>query len=85
MPGIVEAAVIGRPDDMRGEVPVAFVIAAEGQTIEAGAVKEHCREAGLPQFKIPRDVHMVEDLPRSPTGKVLKRELAARLQEPAAG
>ncbi len=85
MPGVVEAAVIGRPDDMRGEVPVAFVIAAEGQTIAADAVKAHCREAGLPQFKIPRDVHLVEDLPRSPTGKVLKRELAAKLGAAGAG
>jgi long-chain acyl-CoA synthetase len=79
MPGVSEAAVIGRPDEMRGEVPVAFVIAAEGQQVTAEAVRAYCREAGLPQFKIPRDIHVVEDLPRSPTGKVLKRELAARM------
>jgi long-chain acyl-CoA synthetase len=79
-PGVAEAAVIGRPDDMRGEVPVAFVIAAEGQQVTADAVKAHCRDAGMVHFKIPRDIYVVEDLPRSPTGKVLKRELAARLQ-----
>ena len=81
MPGISEAAVIGRPDDMRGEVPVAFVIAAEGQQVTAEAVKAHCRDSGMVHFKIPRDIYVVEDLPRSPTGKVLKRELAARLQQ----
>lgn len=80
MPGIVEAAVVGRPDEMRGEVPVAFVIVAEGQEVSAEAIRAHCRDAGLPNFKVPRDVHVVEDLPRSPTGKVLKRELSARLQ-----
>lgn len=79
MPGVGEAAVIGRPDEMRGEVPIAFVIAAEGSQITAETIKAHCRESGLPQFKIPRDVHLVDDLPRSPTGKVLKRELAQRL------
>ena len=80
LPGVAEAAVVGRPDEMRGEVPVAFVIAADGATVSAEAVKAGCRDAGLPNYKIPRDVLVVDDLPRSPTGKVLKRELVTRLE-----
>jgi 2-furoate---CoA ligase len=42
-------------------------------------VRKHCRDAGLPNWKTPRDVMIVPELPKSPTGKVLKRELAAKL------
>ena len=82
MEGIDEAAVIGRADESRGEVPVAFVIAAEGCAVSEEQVKAFLRDRNLANFKVPREVRVVEDLPRSPTGKVLKRELAARLQEP---
>ena len=80
MAGVSEAAVIGRPDESRGEVPVAFVMPADGATVTADEVKAHCRAAGLPNFKIPKDVVITDDLPRSPTGKVLKRELRERLE-----
>lgn len=78
-PGVDVAAVVGRPDASRGEVPVAFVTVAEGETVTPEAVKAHCRSAGLNNYKVPRDVIIVDDLPLSPTGKVLKRELVARL------
>ena len=74
-PAIAEAAVVGRRDPLRGEVVAAFVILREGRTAEADELREHCRRAGLAQWKIPREVHVVPDLPRSPTGKVLKRAL----------
>jgi long-chain acyl-CoA synthetase len=74
-----DAAVVGKKDPGRGEVVVAFVTAKEGQTVTAEQVKETCRQHGLPQWKIPREVHVVPDLPRSPTGKVLKRVLAEQL------
>lgn len=74
-----EAAVVGRPDESRGEVPVAFVIAVEGMEVGEAAVKAHLREMGLPPFKIPKEVRIVEELPRSPTGKVLKRQLVEQL------
>ena len=58
---------------------------AEAATITSvDELKDHCRKEGLPQWKVPRDVHVVEDLPRSPTGKVLKRELAAKVNAPGA-
>ncbi len=81
MDGIDEAAVVGRPDESRGEVPVAFVIAAEGHAVDIEAVKVFLRdEKNLPNFKVPREVRVVDDLPRSPTGKVLKRELVEQLK-----
>jgi acyl-CoA synthetase (AMP-forming)/AMP-acid ligase II len=84
-PAVAEAAVIGKKDPGRGEVIVAFVIPKEGQQVTADQVKETCRSAGLPQWKIPREVHIAKDLPRSPTGKVLKRVLMDQVNaQPAA-
>jgi long-chain acyl-CoA synthetase len=78
-PGVAEAAVMGRPDPGRGEVVVAFVVPREGQTVREDELREHCRKVGLAGWKVPRDIQVVADFPRSPTGKVLKRELAASL------
>jgi long-chain acyl-CoA synthetase len=77
-PAVAEAAVVGKKDASRGEVVYAFVTAREGQTAKVDELKDHCRQNGLPQWKIPREIQIVEDLPRSPTGKILKRELAAK-------
>jgi long-chain acyl-CoA synthetase len=74
-PAVAEAAVVGKRDLVRGEVVAAFVIVREGQAVEADELREHCRRAGLAQWKVPREVHVVADLPRTPTGKVLKRAL----------
>jgi long-chain acyl-CoA synthetase len=77
-PAVAEAAVVGRPDTTRGEAVVAFVVLRPGQAVEPEALRAHCRDQGLVSFKIPRDVLVVPELPRTPTGKVLKRELATR-------
>jgi acyl-CoA synthetase (AMP-forming)/AMP-acid ligase II len=71
---VLEAAVVGRPDDRWGEVPVAFVVLRPGATATAAALVEHCR-ARLARFKVPRDIAFLDALPRNPSGKVLKREL----------
>jgi long-chain acyl-CoA synthetase len=79
-PSVAEAAVIGKPDASRGEVVAAYVIPREGQPPpEPEALREYCRQQGLPQWKVPREVTVVADLPRSPTGKVMKRGLVAAL------
>jgi long-chain acyl-CoA synthetase len=78
-PSVLDAAVLGKKDPSRGEVVVAFVMAREGQTIEADQVRDFCRDQELAQWKVPREIMVVEDLPRSPTGKVLKRVLAEKL------
>ncbi|MEM7809783.1 MAG: AMP-binding protein, partial [Planctomycetota bacterium] len=80
MPGVAEVAVVGKPDKTRGEAVVAFVLAEEGQTLEAQAITDFCRDNGLAGFKIPKDVRFVDELPRSPTGKVLKRQLRDQIE-----
>jgi len=74
--GVAEAAVFGKKDPSRGEVIVACVIPKEGQTITPEILRDFCRSNGLAQWKVPRQIQIVADFPRSPTGKVLKRTLA---------
>ena len=76
-PKIKEVAVIGVQDEVRGEVPKAFVIAREGMTVEEKELRAYCRE-NLANYKIPKHFDIVADLPRTPTGKVLKRMLSAK-------
>jgi acyl-CoA synthetase (AMP-forming)/AMP-acid ligase II len=71
---VLEAAVIGRPDEKWGEVPVAFVALRPGTSATAAELVEHCR-GSLAKFKVPTAVTFIEALPRNPSGKVLKREL----------
>ena len=76
---IAEAAVVGKKDPQRGEVVVAFVIPKEGQTVKPDELREFARTHNLAQWKIPREIFIVTELPRNPTGKVLKRELVEKL------
>lgn len=71
---VVEAAVVGRPDDRWGEVPVAHVVVSSGATTTSEELIEHCRRQ-LARYKVPKQVTFVDELPRNPSGKVLKREL----------
>jgi len=76
-PAVAEAAVIGQSDPSRGEVIVAFVTLEDHAAIRPDELRGFCRDR-LAGYKIPRDVFIVDDLPRGPTGKILKRELKAR-------
>ena len=71
---VLEAAVVARPDERWGEVPVAFVVLRQGASATADELLAHCR-AQLAKFKVPRDITFLDALPRNPSGKVLKREL----------
>lgn len=76
-PGVAEAAVIGVHDRLRGEAPYAFLAVKEGQTIDKAAVKAYL-QANLAPFKQPREIAIVDSLPKNSTGKILKRELRER-------
>ena len=76
-PGVVEAAVIGVPDEVWGEAPWAFVVPVRPGTVTPEAVVAHCK-ARLPSFKVPQFVTIVEDLPRNSSGKVFKPQLRER-------
>jgi malonyl-CoA/methylmalonyl-CoA synthetase len=72
-PGVAEAAVVGEPHPVRGEVPVAYVVAATGGC-DPAALETACR-ANLASFKIPRRFELVAQLPRNALGKVQKHLL----------
>ncbi len=76
-PGVKEAAVIGRPDPRKGEQPVAYVAADDGQHIDTHALQAYLKDH-LADYKVPRHVVQVPLLPRNATGKILKTELRKR-------
>ncbi len=74
-PGVREAAVLGRPDEQWGEAVSAIIVTAVGATLDEHVVREHC-VARLAPFKVPKHVTFVSDpLPRTASGKLLRREL----------
>jgi long-chain acyl-CoA synthetase len=75
VPGVSEAAVVGRPDDRLGEIPVAYLVTT-GPVDDADLVAA-CR-AHLAPYKVPVAFHRIDALPRSEVGKVLRRELVER-------
>ena len=74
-PQIGAAAVIGIPDELYGEEVAAVVVLKPGAEISEQEVIEFCK-ARLADYKCPKTVRFVEDIPKGPTGKLLKRELA---------
>jgi len=73
-PEVIEATALGVEDKDWGHRLRAFVVKAEGATIDEAAIKEYVK-ANLARYKVPREVIFIEELPRNPTGKILKREL----------
>jgi fatty-acyl-CoA synthase len=81
-PAIVEASVIGVDDPEFGKRLAAFVVTKPGETLTEDDVREFVKQ-NLARYKIPRDVSFVTELPRTPTGKVLKRRLRELHAAPA--
>lgn len=75
LPGVLEVGVVGIPDDKSGESVRAYIVATQTPPTEA-AVLAHCRET-LAAYKVPKSVRFVDELPKSPIGKILRRELRA--------
>jgi acyl-CoA synthetase (AMP-forming)/AMP-acid ligase II len=73
-PEVREAAVIGVDDEKFGQRLAAYVVLAEGASLDEDAVRKLVRDQ-LSRFSVPRDVVFLDSLPRNPTGKVLAREL----------
>lgn len=72
--GIAEVAVVAQADAMLGEVPVAFVSGARGATLDPDALLDHCRDH-LARYKVPVRITVLPELPKGPTGKILRRAL----------
>lgn len=78
-PHVDEAAVIGVSDERWGQRVVAFVVA---ESVDADELDRHCRESpDLATFKRPREYRFIDELPKSPTGKLLRRELRKDMDE----
>ena len=71
---VAEAAVIGIPDEYRGETPKAFVTVHPARSVDAAELEAFCRKA-LAAYKVPREFEFVKELPKSASGKILRREL----------
>jgi long-chain acyl-CoA synthetase len=76
-PKVKDAATIGAPDPLYGEEVKSFVVLREGCEASEEEIKEFCR-ARLADFKCPKAIEFLDDIPKGPTGKLLKRELANR-------
>ncbi|HEY4753244.1 MAG TPA: AMP-binding protein, partial [Candidatus Limnocylindrales bacterium] len=73
-PAVLEVAVVAAPDERFGEAPVALVVLKPGAEATEKELKAHCKER-LARFKVPREFHFRESLPKGGTGKILKSEL----------
>ena len=79
---MLEVAVIGVPDDRWGEVPMALVVPRPGETITLEEIETFCSDK-LARFKTPKRVAELDELPRTATGKILKRALRKQFAPPA--
>jgi len=80
LPGVREAAVVGIPDPDYGEAVVACITVHEGHRPTPASVVAHCRQH-LAAFKCPTVVHLLSEMPKGPTGKLLKRALVERFRQ----
>jgi long-chain acyl-CoA synthetase len=76
-PAVHEAAVVGAPDEYRGETVRAFVSLKPGARAETDELIAFCRER-LAAYKCPRSIDVLDELPKTPSGKILRRELRTR-------
>jgi len=80
-PGIVDAAVVGLPDDHSGEKVVAALVLKSGTELDEAALTAHARDA-LAAYKVPKQFFVVDELPKSLIGKVLRKKVRDSLTKP---
>jgi acyl-CoA synthetase (AMP-forming)/AMP-acid ligase II len=74
-PSVADVAVVGVPHDRTGEQVCAVVVSAPGGTVDLAELVAHCRAVGLAVYKCPERLLVVDELPRNPMGKVVKRAI----------
>ena len=79
-PAVASAATIGIPDQLYGEEVAAFIVLKKGTEVAEEELISFCRER-LADFKCPKSIHFVEEIPKGPTGKLLKRELSQQFMK----
>jgi fatty-acyl-CoA synthase len=83
-PEVAEAAVIGVDDQDYGQRLVAFVVLREGAQADSDALRGHVRE-NLANYKVPRQISVLDELPRGATGKIVRADLHAQVSESGPG
>ena len=78
-PSVAAAAAVGVPDDLYGEEVAAVIVLKDGSKVSKEELIDFCK-ARLADYKCPKTVHFVKDIPKGPTGKLLKRELVRMLK-----
>jgi acyl-CoA synthetase (AMP-forming)/AMP-acid ligase II len=78
-PAVMDAAVIGTPDESAGEIPTAFVVLKQGAILDAAELMQYVAARVAPYKKV-RAVEFIEQIPKSPTGKILRRVLRERVR-----
>jgi long-chain acyl-CoA synthetase len=79
-PSIAAAAVVGIPDELYGEEVAAFVVLKDNSTVTEDDILEFCSQR-LANYKCPKSIRFVKEIPKGPTGKLLKRELAKQMSD----
>jgi len=78
--GVKECAVVGKKDESHGEIPIAFIEVEDGKNVDIRKLKKFLKE-NLANYKVPREIYIVDNLPKNATGKVLKRVLREKLDK----
>jgi long-chain acyl-CoA synthetase len=76
--GVLEAAVVAKPDPVMGEEPIAFIVVTEGGQLDIAELFEYARSV-LAKFKVPKEIRVVDSLPHNAVGKILKAPLRESL------
>jgi acyl-CoA synthetase (AMP-forming)/AMP-acid ligase II len=74
---VTSVAVVGRRDDVYGEAPVAYVVLEAGSALTEEDFRSYCQE-NMSSFKVPHDIHLIDEMPMTPVGKIRKVELKER-------